>query len=62
MNFDETERLMGALLRMPPKQHEDMKVSQAKRRKAKSPAKRLVKKSSGSSMSRHPGLRAVKGG
>ena len=25
-DLEETKRLMGALLRMPPKQHEDMKV------------------------------------
>jgi hypothetical protein len=38
-DLDETRRLMGALVRMKPKQHEDMKVG--KKAKTKKPKKRL---------------------
>jgi hypothetical protein len=38
--LDDTKRLMGALVRMKPKQHEEMKVGKAKTKKAKSPAKK----------------------
>jgi hypothetical protein len=37
------KRLMGALLRMPPRQHDDMKLTKGKRRvaaKKKAPPKR----------------------
>jgi hypothetical protein len=33
--LEETKRLMGALVRMKPKQHEDMKVGAKKKKKAK---------------------------
>jgi hypothetical protein len=36
--LDDTKRLMGALLRMKPKQHEDMKVG--KKKKAKRPTRK----------------------
>jgi hypothetical protein len=39
-NFADTKRLMGALVRMKPKPHEDMKLGKAKAKKAKSPAKK----------------------
>lgn len=39
-DMDETKRIMGALVRMPPKQHGDMKLSKAKRRKAASLSKK----------------------
>jgi hypothetical protein len=37
--LDEARRIMGALVRMPPKPHEDMKLGKPKTKKAKSPAK-----------------------
>lgn len=41
-DLDETKRLMGALIRQPPKLHEDMKVGKAKPKKDEkaSPQKR----------------------
>jgi len=39
-----TKNLMGALLRMKPKQHDEMKVGKAKPEKAKPPAKRASSK------------------
>jgi hypothetical protein len=30
-NMEETRRLMGALVRMPPKPHEDMKLGKARK-------------------------------
>jgi hypothetical protein len=33
--LEETKRLMGALVRMKPKQHEDMKVGKAKKKRSK---------------------------
>ena len=38
--LENTKRVMGALLRMPPKQHDDMKVSKGKRQQAASPRKK----------------------
>ena len=39
--LDETKRLMGALVRMKPRPHEEMKVGKDKaKRKKKAPAKR----------------------
>jgi hypothetical protein len=38
-NLDETKRLMGALGRMPPKPHADMKLGKAIRNEEKSLAK-----------------------
>jgi hypothetical protein len=35
-----TKNLMGALVRMKPKPHEEMKIGKAKAKKAKSPAKK----------------------
>jgi len=35
VNIDETKRLMGALVRMKPKAHEDMKVKKTKKKRAK---------------------------
>jgi len=43
-DLEQTKRLMGALVRMPPKPHEDMKVGKPKRKKAKSPGKRRAVK------------------
>jgi len=37
-----TKSLMGALVRMKPKQHDEMKIGKAKAKKAKSPAKKRV--------------------
>jgi hypothetical protein len=39
--LNETKRLMGALLRMKPKPHEDMKVG---KKKKKSPSGRIARK------------------
>jgi hypothetical protein len=35
-----TKILMGALIRMQPKQHDEMKIGKPKAKKAKSPAKK----------------------
>jgi hypothetical protein len=35
-----TKNLMGALVRMQPKQHDEMKLGKSKAKKAKSPAKK----------------------
>lgn len=34
-NIDETKRLMGALIRMKPKPHEDMKIRAPSRKRTK---------------------------
>jgi hypothetical protein len=39
-NLEATKQLMGALLRMKPKQHDEMKLGKAKAKKTKSPAKK----------------------
>lgn len=39
-DIEETKRIMGALVRMPPKPHEDMKVGKGTRPKARSPRKK----------------------
>jgi hypothetical protein len=39
-DLEATKNLMGALVRMKPKQHDEMKIGKAKGRKAKSPAKK----------------------
>jgi hypothetical protein len=36
-DLSDTKRLMGALVRMKPKPHEDMKLGKSKRKKKKSP-------------------------
>lgn len=41
--LDDTKRLMGALVHMKPKPHEDMKVGKSKRKKKKSPSKLKAK-------------------
>lgn len=38
--IEETKRLMGALVRMKPKPHEDMKLGKSKPKKTKSPRKK----------------------
>jgi len=38
----EFKRVLGNLLKAPPKPHADMKLGKVKRKKAKSPAKRGV--------------------
>ena len=38
-SLESTKRLMGALVSMKPKPHEEMKIGKAKAKKAKSPAK-----------------------
>jgi hypothetical protein len=44
--LEETKRVMGALLRMPPKQHDDMKVNKGEIPKTARPRrKRIVRKS-----------------
>jgi len=43
-DLEGAKRLMGALVHMPPKPHEDMKVGKPKRKKAKSPGKRRAVK------------------
>jgi hypothetical protein len=35
-----TKNLMGALMRMQPKRHDEMKLGKAREKKAKSPAKK----------------------
>jgi hypothetical protein len=40
--LDETRRIMGALVRMPPKPHDEMKLGKPRGKKAK-PAKRKEK-------------------
>jgi len=42
--LDETKRLMGALLRMPPRPHSEMKLGKAKLKKSESPKKKDEKK------------------
>jgi len=39
-DIEKTKRLMGALVRMPPKPHEDMKIGKSKQK----PRKKLGKK------------------
>lgn len=41
--FENTKRLMGALGRMPPKPHEEMKLGKNTGKKAKSPARKKTK-------------------
>jgi hypothetical protein len=41
---DATKQLMAALVRMPPKPHEEMKLGKAKAKRGKSPAKRKPRK------------------
>lgn len=43
-DLNETKALMGALVRMKPKPHEDMKLGKAKAKKAKSPARKAKKR------------------
>jgi hypothetical protein len=43
----DTKRLMGALLRMPPKPHSEMKVGKPISKRAKSPAKKRGRRASG---------------
>jgi hypothetical protein len=38
--MDQVARTMGALVRMPPKPHDHMKLGKPRGKKAKSPAKR----------------------
>jgi hypothetical protein len=38
-----TKAVMGALVRMPPKPHEDMKLGKPRAKSKKSPAKRKAK-------------------
>jgi hypothetical protein len=40
----ETKALMGALARMKPKPHEEMKLGKTRTKKAKSPAKKAKKR------------------
>jgi hypothetical protein len=48
LNVDDgTRQIMSALLRMPPKPHEDMKLGKVKGKPGKSPAKRKSVKKSG---------------
>ena len=42
-DLDDAKRLMGALVRMKPKPHEDMKLGKSKRNKAKSPERKKAK-------------------
>lgn len=39
-DLDETKKLMGALVRMKPKPHDEMKIGNSKAKKTKSPAKK----------------------
>jgi hypothetical protein len=41
--FEEAKRTMGALVRTPPKHHDEMKLGKPRGKKAKSPAKRQRK-------------------
>ena len=41
-DLKETENLMGVLLLMKPKQHDEMKVGKAKAKKVRSPANKLA--------------------
>jgi hypothetical protein len=43
-DLEETKRIMAALMRQPPKPHEDMKLGKPRGKAAKSPAKRKAKK------------------
>jgi hypothetical protein len=38
-DFEEIKRIMGALVRMPPKPHDQMKLGKPKGKKARSPAR-----------------------
>ncbi len=39
-SLDETKRIMGALVRMKPKQHEEMKIGKKKKQSARKPKKK----------------------
>jgi hypothetical protein len=41
-DLDATKRLIGALLRMPPKAHSEIKVGKSKGKEARSPEKNLL--------------------
>lgn len=41
--LERTKDLMAALLRQPPKPHEEMKVGKSKRKGAKNPARKRVR-------------------
>jgi hypothetical protein len=41
--LEEAKRIMAALVRMPPKPHDQMKLGKPRGKKAKSPAKRKAK-------------------
>jgi len=45
--MEEAKRIMGALVRMPPKPHGEMKLGKPRGRPSKSPAKPKSKKPSG---------------
>jgi hypothetical protein len=45
-NLDEAKKLMGALLRMPPKPHSEMKVGKPWAKKGKDAAKETVRAAS----------------
>jgi hypothetical protein len=42
-DLDEAKRIMGALVRMPPKPHDEMKIGKPKGKPAKRPVKRKDK-------------------
>ena len=42
--LEETRRVMGALLRMPPKAHEDMKLNKPSGKKRASPKRKKAKR------------------
>jgi hypothetical protein len=50
-HLDDTKRLMGALGRMPPKHHSEMKLGKAKGKSGKSPKRKRVTRASGASKS-----------
>jgi hypothetical protein len=39
-DLDKTKKLMGALVRQPPKPHDEMKIGKPRTKKAKSPARK----------------------
>jgi hypothetical protein len=41
--LDQVARIMGALVRMPPKRHDQMKIGKPRGKSSKSPAKRKPK-------------------
>ena len=42
-SIDDTKRLMGALMRMKPKPHEEMKLGKLKAKKARVPARNVAR-------------------